>query len=202
MPPKKKVQQGEGLYDRIANRLFGAQLKDGEIHAPQYTSQGFRFGRFIGPGTDVFSNIRSGAIPVSKTDKASKLHDILYTLAQSPSDVRAADLRMVKKLESIQKEKGDYLFNLYMGKLPIKAKMLAEDRNLIKKGTFSSQKGALLSKEDREILEKERDQLTQEGYGKGKTKSPWMTHVDNIRKKHPDKSYKQCLKLASASYKK
>ena len=201
MPPKKKpVQKGEGLYDRIANRLFGAQLKDGEIHAPQYTSQGFRFGRFIGPGTDVFSNIRSGAIPVSKTDKASKLHDILYTLAQNPSDVRAADLRMVKKLESIQKEKGDYLFNLYMGKLPIKAKMLAEDWNLIKKGTFSSQKGALLSKEDREILEKEKAQLTQEGYGK--PKSLWMTHVDNIRKKHPDKSYKQCLKLASASYKK
>ena len=38
-------------------------------------------------------------------------------------------------------------------------------------------------------------------FGAGR-KSKWMTHVAACRKKHPDRSYKECLKLASASYKK
>ena len=51
-PRKKKVQHGDGWYDRIANNVFEAHLKDGEIHAPQYTKNWFRFGAFIGHGTD------------------------------------------------------------------------------------------------------------------------------------------------------
>ena len=78
--------------------------------------------------------------------------------------------------------------------------MWAEDIGLMKKGSFSGMKSNLLNTEDRALLEKERDAMIQEGYGK--QKSPWLIHVDNIRKKHPDKSYKDCLKLASASYKK
>ena len=141
MPPKKKkIQHGDGLYDRIANGLFGANLKDGEIHSPQYTKDGFRFGSYIGPGTKVYDNIRRGLKPITNTDKSAKLHDIMFTLAQNPEDVRAADLRMVKNLDRIQKEKSDYKFNIYMGKLPIKAKMLAEDWGLMKKGSFSSMK--------------------------------------------------------------
>jgi hypothetical protein len=203
MPPKRRNrhlgQQGEGAYDWIANRIFGAKLKDGEIHAPQYTSKGFRFGKFIGPGTDVYGGIKSKAVPVSKTDKASKLHDILYTLAQNPAEVRAADLRMVNKLDQIQKEKGDYKFNLYMGKMPIKAKMLAEDLGIIKKGTFSSQSGDKLSGANRSILEKERDILTQEGYGKKGKPSKWITHVKAYQKTHGC-SYKEAMKLSRSTY--
>jgi hypothetical protein len=210
MPPKKrkakkkKVQHGDGMYDYVANRFFGANLKDGEIHSPQYTKDGFRFGSYIGPGTKVYDNIRRGLKPITNTDKSAKLHDIMFTLAQNPEDVRAADLRMVKNLDRIQKEKSDYKFNIYMGKLPIKAKMWAEDWGIMKKGSFSPMKGAEVTKENRELLENEKSKLTQEGYGKGKKKpqSAWLTHVAQTRKKHSGKSYKECLKLASATYKK
>jgi hypothetical protein len=208
MPPKKrkakkKVQHGDGMYDYVANRFFGARMRPGEVHAPQYTERGFRFGKFIGPGTDVYGGIRKGAKPVTNTDKTAKLHDIMFTLAQTPADVRAADLRMVKNLDRIQKEKSDYKFNIYMGKLPIKAKMWAEDWGIMKKGSFSPMKGAEVTKENRELLENEKAKLTQEGYGKGKNKKPqsaWLTHVAQTRKKHVGKTYKECLKLASATY--
>jgi hypothetical protein len=39
-------------------------------------------------------------------------------------------------------------------------------------------------------------------FGAGKSKSKWHTHVAACRKKNPTKTYKECLKLASASYKK
>jgi hypothetical protein len=127
----------------------------------------------------------------------------MFTLAQNPDDVRAADLRMVKNLNRIQEKKGDYKFNIYMGKLPIKAKMKLEDWGIMKKGSFSGMKGAQVTKENRELLEREKAKLTQEGYGKGKKKAPsvWLTHVASVRKKNPGKSYKECLKMASKSYK-
>ena len=206
MPPKKrkpkKVQHGDGAYDWIANNVFGANLKDGEIHAPMYTKDGFKFGSFIGPGTDVYGGIRRGAKPVGKVDKTAKLHDIMFTLAQNPDDVRAADLRMVRNLDRIQKEKGDYKFNIYMGKLPIKAKMKLEDWGILRKGSFSKMQGDKVSKENRELLEREKAKLTQEGYGKKNKKTAWMQHVAKTRKKNTDKTYKECLQIASRSYKK
>lgn len=32
--------------------------------------------------------------------------------------------------------------------------------------------------------------------------NPWLQHVAEFRRKHPDKSYKECLRLASKTYKK
>jgi hypothetical protein len=200
MPRKKKIQHGDGLYDEVANRVFGSKLAKGELHIPQYTKDGFRFGKFIGPGTDVYGGIRKGAKPVSETDKTAKLHDIMFSLANNPEEVRLADLRMVKNLNRIQKEKKDYRFNISLGKLPIKAKMFLEDWGVFRKGSFSGMNGSQVSKENRELLENEKAKLTQEGYGKKKTS--WMTHVSKIRVKNPGKSYKECLKLASVSYKK
>ena len=171
MPKKQnKKQSGKGAYDYIARNVFGSTMSKGEIHAPQYTKDGFRFGKFIGPGTDVFGGIKTKAVPVSGTDKTAKLHDINYTLSQNVGDVRAADLRMIKKLEQLQRDKSDYKFNTYMGSLPIKTKMKLEDWGIIRKGAFSSMTGNELKKEDRELLEKERDALHQEGFGKKKGK--------------------------------
>jgi hypothetical protein len=194
---KKKKQYGEGVYDWVANNVFGANLKDGEIHAPQYTKDGFRFGKFIGPGTDVYGRLRKNIKPVSKTDETAKLHDIMFSLAETPNDVRTADLRMIRNLNRIQKNKEDYKFNIYMGKLPIKAKMKLEDWGVIKKGSFSGMKGALIEKKDRELLEKEKKKLIQKGYGK---KSAWITHVKEYQKKHGC-SYKEALQKSKVSYK-
>jgi len=43
------------------------------------------------------------------------------------------------------------------------------------------------------------ENFTQDGKGK-KKKSKWHMHVDQVRKKNVGMSYKECLKLASASY--
>jgi hypothetical protein len=43
--------------------------------------------------------------------------------------------------------------------------------------------------------------LSHFGAGK-KKKSPWLTHVSTVRGKHPGKPYSECLRIASASYKK
>lgn len=196
MPRKKKKQKGKGIYDKVANTLFGANLKDGEIHAPVWTKDGLKFGSYIGPGTDLVSRLKSGAEPVSESDRVAQAHDIRYGKAKNASDVRAADLRMVKKLDELQKNKKDYLFNIYMGKLPIKIKMLAEDLGVIKKGSFSDMKGESNATADAKLKE-----LDQKGYGKKKKKSAWHTHVASVRKKKGC-SYKDALKLASATYNK
>jgi len=200
MPPKKnkkKTQRGDGLYDKIANTVFGADLKDGEVHAPQWTRKGLKFGSYIGPGTSLQHNLRTGRSPVSRSDTVAQMHDINYTLANNPDDVRAADLRMINTLNRIQREKGDYKFNLYMAKLPIKLKMWAEDRGIIKQGSFSTMDGKSVNPEDLDVLTTTRDRLAQEGYGKKKT--PWITHVKAYQKKHGC-SYKEAMRRSKATY--
>ena len=203
MPPKKKpVQQGEGLYDWTARNIFRSNLRLGEVHPPMWGKKGFVTPSFLGPGTSLLDKLREGVLPINEQDKIARMHDIRYSLSTNADEVRYADNKMLSKLNETYKNKDTYAINHYTGYIPIRAKMWAEDIGLMKKGSFSGMKGNLLNTEDRALLEKERDAMIQEGYGKGKTKSPWMTHVDNIRKKHPQKSYKDCLKLASASFKK
>lgn len=202
MPRKKKQtkqnQKGEGLYDKIANSVFGARLFDGEIHAPIYTKDGWKFGSYIGPGTEIMDRIRKGVKPVSKSDKVAQAHDLRYLAAKTPADVRAADLRMIEKLNSLQAEGKEYKFNVLMGKLPIKLKMWAEDEGIIKKGSFADFKG-FANADDEAVARKKLKELDQKGYGK---KNAWQKHVATVRKKHPNMSYKECLKLASKSYQK
>ena len=74
--------------------------------------------------------------------------------------------------------------------------MLAEDLGIMKKGSFSSM-------DNSNIYDAEIDKMTQQGYGKKKGRSgKWQTHVAATRSKNKDKSYKQCLQIASKSYKK
>lgn len=160
-----QVVTGGGWYDKIANKLFGANLKDGEIHAPLYTKDGWKFGSYIGPGTSVYDNILKGKAPVSDVDRVAQAHDIRYSNARSPEDVRKADLKMVGKLNDIQKNKSDSKFNIYMGKIPIKAKMFLEDMGLMKKGSFSSQKG-ISDKDEAKVLGNKLKELEALGYGR------------------------------------
>lgn len=203
MPRKKQgriKQSGEGVYDKTMNYIFGSNLRDGEIHAPQYTDTGWHFGSFIGPGSDAIGRIRDGSAPVSKADKVAKAHDLRYGLARTPADVRAADMRMVEKLNTIQKEGKDYRINTYMGKLPIRAKMFAEDWGLMKKGSFSSMKG-FDNADDEKLAREELAKLDQKGYGKKKSPNAWQGHVKSVRSKNTNMKYSDVLKLASKSYK-
>ena len=155
--------KGSGLYDSIANALFGSDLKDGEIHSPMYTSKGFRFGNYLGPGSHVYENIRENKTPVSDVDRVAQAHDLRYDSAKTPADVRKADLKMVSTLEKINKEGKDYRFNIYAGLIPIKLKMAAEDFGLLRKGSFSSLTG--VDEKNKSIHDKKLRELEMKGYG-------------------------------------
>ena len=199
MPRKQK---GKGVYQKAVNVITRNKnpLKDGERHPILYTEKGFMPGSYMGPGTDLLRKIKNDVKPVSKSDKTAQAHDLRYTLAKSPDDVRAADKRMIEVLDRIQKEKGDYRFNIYQGKIGIKTKMALEDKLGLRPDYFTTF-GNNYEPGDVKILEDKLNQLEMEGYGK-KKKSAWLTHVAKYRAKHPDKSYKDCLIEAKKSYKK
>ena len=168
MPRKKKEHQnGGGLYDRVVNKLFGAKLRDGEIHAPVWTSSGLKFGSYIGPGSDVIGRIREGIQPVSNSDRVAQAHDLRYGFAKNADEVRAADLKMVGKLNDLQSKGDEYRANIWMGRVPIAAKMWAEDRGIIRKGTFADYKG-WNNTDDEKVARDKLTELEQNGYGKKK----------------------------------
>ena len=166
--PKKK-QQGCGFYDQTVNRIFGSNLRDKEIHAPVWTPGGLKFGSFIGPGSDVIGRIRDGIQPVSNSDRVAQAHDLRYGFAKNTDDVRTADLKMVGKLNDLQAKGDEYRVNVWMGKVPIKAKMKMEDWGIIKKGSFADLKG-WNNADDEKIARAKFDELEQQGYGKRKKK--------------------------------
>lgn len=195
----KKPTKGTGLYDTVVNKLTGSKLRDGEKHAILYTKDGFKAASFMGPRTSIVERLKKNVKPITKSDKTAMAHDIRYTLAKNTDDVRDADIKMINKLSKIADEGSDYKFNIYMGKLPIQAKMKLEDWGLLPKTAFTKAQG-LKNEADRPILEENLKRLEQEGYGKKKKKNPWISHVKSVRAKNKDKSYKDVLKLASQSY--
>ena len=205
MPKKQnKKQSGKGAYDWIARNVFGSNLRMGEIHPPMWSKKGFRTPSYLGPGTAVMDKLRAGLEPINEQDRIARMHDIRYSLSTNPDEVRYADTKMLEKLNASRNHKDTYAINHYIGYLPIRAKNIAENLGIIRKGAFSSMKGNELSKEDRKLLEKERDIMAQQGYGKKKktqTASPWILHVKAYAKQHSC-SYKEAMKKAKATYNK
>jgi hypothetical protein len=209
MPPKKKkALKGRGLYQKTVNKLFGAKLGKDEYHPPVWTKKGVQFPSFLGPGTNIYDNIRKGKKPINEVDRISMAHDLRYSRATNSAQVRDADLRMLKKIKEVRKNKGDYKINLLIGEIPIRAKMMAEDLGITRKGLFADMKG--VPEEHKKLNESELAKLELKGYGrKGKSKSKitpkskpskWRTHVNSIKQLNPSMSYKSVLKLASKSY--
>ena len=59
MPPKKKkVQNGEGIYDWTACNIFKSNLRLGEVHPPMWGKKGFVTPAFLGPGSHVLDKLR------------------------------------------------------------------------------------------------------------------------------------------------
>jgi hypothetical protein len=193
-----KKQKGTGVYTKVVNKLFNAGLGENEVHAPMWTNEGLKFGSYIGPNTELYKNIRKGKKPVSDTDRVSKAHDLRYDRATKPSDVRDADVRMLKKLKQIRKDGTDFKINTYIGEIPIRVKMMAENLGIAKPGSFSTQTGVL--PENRKLNKSELKKLEQQGFGK--KQNPWNIHVAKIKRANPNLSFKEILILSSKSYKK
>ena len=171
MPRKKKEpihhQHGGGLYDTIVNKLVGAKLRDGEIHAPVWTSSGLKFGSYIGPGSDVIGKIREGIQPVSNSDRVAQAHDLRYGFAKNADEVRIADQKMVGKLNDLQSKGDEYRANVWMGRIPIQAKMKMENWGIIKPGSFADFKG-WNNADDEKVARDKLTELEMAGYGKKK----------------------------------
>jgi hypothetical protein len=200
---QKNSISGGGWYDKTVNYLLPNaknKLRNNERHAILFTKNGFEPASFMGPGTDVIGKIRDNVQPLNKSDRVSMAHDLRYSLSSNADGVRAADLKMVKKLNEIQKNKGDYKFNILMGKLPIQAKMKMEDLGIVGKQAFASYGG--LEADDIPIAKAKLKELEKEGYGHKKPKNKWMLHLAKCKKQHPNIKYKDILKMASKSYKK
>jgi hypothetical protein len=203
---RKKIKpsiSGEGWYDRTVNYLLPNaknKLRDGERHAVLYTKDGFQPASYMGPNTDLMGKIRDNVQPLNKSDRVSMAHDLRYSLSSNAEGVRAADIKMVKKLNEIQKNKGDYKFNILTGKLPIQLKMKMEDLGIVGKQAFASYGG--LKDNEIPIAKAKLAELEKEGYGHKKPKNSWMEHVKKCKKQHPNMKYKDVLKIASKTYKK
>ena len=139
----------------------------GEKHAVlrKPGSNAFFIANYMGPSTQVIKRLKAQSKPRTASDKSAMVHDILYTLAESTDDIRAADRRMIDKLEDIKKSKGDSAFNIAQGQKLIQAKVALEDLGLLKKDRFSKMQGKNLPAKDKDLLQKELKKLEQEGYG-------------------------------------
>lgn len=148
----------------------------GEKHAILKLPNGkWGLASYAGPGTKVLARVKRGDPPRTMVDKIAKRHDIDFALSDAdPQKVREADNRMIKSLELAKKDKKDSDFNINAGLAIMQAKTMAEDLNLLKKGSFASKQP--LTAEDKELLEKESKKLQQEGFGKG-AKKELLKHV-------------------------
>ena len=203
----RKPQNGAGLYQDLMNKLIprGDKLADGEIHPPIYTKDGWSKPRWLGPGSNYEDKIKRGLKPVTVVDRVARVHDARYAMAKSTADVRAADVKMVRKLKQLWKSGDDYKFNIVIAALPIATKMKLEDWGVFSKGSFANLKAGKQPKDPKMVADLIKRE-TQAGYGKKKKKqsgggkSPWVQHVKAYQTTHGC-SYKDAMKQASATYK-
>lgn len=172
--------------------------KKGEMHPPQRISK-FPYlhtGNYMGPGTHTEERILKGDKPISYSDKVSQAHDLRYTLAKSPQDIRRADDIMIDRMK-----KGlslDYPINLNIGLRGIQTKEFIEDKitkkPLVKYGNYN--------KNNEKILQDKLDELQREGYGKkpASLKNPWLIHVKKYMRQHPNMKFKDVLINAKKTY--
>jgi hypothetical protein len=176
--PPKSVS-GAGLYDRTVNFLFNANLKDGERHGILKTPKGWKAASYMGPGTRIAANIRNSRNnlqPISEVDTVAQAHDLRYAFANNTDDVRRADIKMIKKVKQIKKDKADSRWNTAQAGL-IRGKVWLEDKGLVKPESFASygfDPGT--SKQDKVLMRAKLDDLTARGYGKPKNKKRAKGH--------------------------
>lgn len=167
----KLKRQGKGIWDKTLNFLFGKnvpkeeRLRDKERHIMIKTKNGWRTSNYIGPDTDLLGRLRQGIKPATPSDKVAMRHDIDYSLSRNNNDVKTADLRMINKLNDIQKNKQDYLWNIQVAKKGIQTKRFLEDKLGFPSKWFAESGRDKYSDDDIKLLEENQKQLILDGYG-------------------------------------
>lgn len=177
IPYKQALQEcsklrGEGLWDKTLNFLFNRKvpkeerLRDGERHAVIMTKDGLRTANYIGPSTQLIDRLKKRIQPATPADKVAMRHDIDYFLSTRPEHVRTADLRMINKLNEIEKNKQDYRWNIQLAKKGIQIKNFAEDKLGVPQSWFAESGDRFKhSPEEVKLVEDAQKQLILEGYG-------------------------------------
>jgi hypothetical protein len=183
---ESRSMTGEGWRDLLNKGLAAASniFPDADENArPIYPGELHAIGRcgnkpcrsnFTGPGTQISKRLRrkprgktlswmAGDPPRNPTDVVSRRHDLEYGLSTTPAQIRAADLRMLKSLKTIRKNKTDSRINTGPANAGIKAKIAAEDFGLLSKGAFIDDEKP--SEADRNLYQTELDKMTQHGLG-------------------------------------
>ena len=181
-------QEGEGIKDAfnrglayLSNKFpsnsdgLARPVMPGEHHAILKLKSGVGRANFCGPGTRLDVRLKPPkAVPRTEVDKICEKHDIDYLFSKNSSDVRRADQKMIRNLDKAK----DARINVLTSKLPIQAKMKAEDYGVLSKTKFISDKpvdSATLSRARRR-----RKELEQEGLGE---MSPAEMLLKSLKKK-------------------
>ena len=170
MKPDDVQMRGRGMFSSAFNRLRNAlpstdsnaaPLFQGENHAVLLVNGRPANANFMGPGTRIVERIKRGDNPRTLSDKVAQTHDLRYQLGVPE---READERMLSKLAQIKATSGDNPLNILAGELPIKGKIAAENRGILKKGLFSAKKDPMTTEEE-QLLRNKLHSLEQEGFG-------------------------------------
>lgn len=157
----------------------------GEKHAVLQLPDGkFGIANYMGPGTNLITRLKNKDPPRTESDRVAMRHDIDFALAKTlPSQeeqfraVRKADERMVNRLNTVD----DSVFNKTLAQKSIQGKMLAEDLKFLKKDAFAGKMGSI-SRDDMELLLKNKEKLAQQGYGVGKKLKEQLIRKENRKK--------------------
>lgn len=163
----------KGIKNLVNSNPTKSILNDGEsgeLHAILQTPEGLKKANYMGPGTQLIKRLKRGDKPLTPADKVSLGHDIQYTLAQTPEDIREADTIMKRDLGRLLKKGKETTLNVAQGQL-IKVKNLAENilEPLLKKvGVPNINELQLsenkLSLRDRKLLDDTLEKIQKEGY--------------------------------------
>lgn len=170
---KKTKKKGNGLYDKTINFLTGSKLKPGEKHVLMLKDGKLQAANYCGPGTDILSRVKKGVKASNKVDSTCMAHDIRYSLSSNIEGIKEADKKMVDKLDQLQKNKEESLFNILPSKYGIKANQLLSkilpDKyadKFVNYMTDYKDFNKNLKPEDKKLLEDKLEELKIEGYGR------------------------------------
>jgi len=124
----------------------------GESHVPLRLSNGkMGIANFAGPGTHVVRRVKRKDPPRTWTDQVAEEHDL--NLLLHPNKVRRADNTMIKRLNRLQRDGADDMFNIKAGRTIIKAKKALEDVGLLDQQKFAADIRSQLSPGDLQTLQ-------------------------------------------------
>lgn len=170
----KTKKKGNGIYDKTINYLTGSNLKPGEKHVLMLKDKKIIPGNYCGPGTSILDRVKDvKSKPINKVDKVCQAHDIRYSLSNNIEGIKEADKRMVDKLDQLQKNKEESLFNILPSKYGIKTNQLLSkilpdkySDKFVNYMTNYKDYNKNLKPEDKKLLEDKLEELKKEGFGK------------------------------------